>query len=97
MTRGKDGYEWVNPKNEQMYDQGGLKLWHQLVIQLAVEPKDDPMLPWFTQFLAKYWFDQEAKLRGFARSSGAAAQAKFLDVVVFAKESSIAMEHSPFL
>jgi hypothetical protein len=97
MTRGKDGYEWVNPKNEQMYNLGGQNLWHQLVIQLPVETKDDPTLPWFTPFLAKYWFDQEARLRGFARSSAAGAHAKFLDVVVFAKESSIAMEHSPFL
>jgi hypothetical protein len=68
-----------------------------LVIQTPVEVKDDPNLSWFTEFLSRYWFDEEARLKHFARSSVRSTQARFLDVVVYAKTSSIEMEHAPFL
>jgi hypothetical protein len=70
-----------------------------LVIQLPVEVKDEDetTLPWITEFLARYWFDQEARLKRFARSSVYAAQAKFVDVAVFAKTASAQMEHPPCL
>lgn len=80
-----------------MYNFGGSRLWHQLVINVPVEIDDDATLPWFAKFLAKYWFDQEARLKKFARSSTTGAIARFLDVVVFAKQASIAMEHTPFI
>jgi hypothetical protein len=97
LFRSKDGYDWINPKDEPIYNFGGPKLWHQLIIQLPVEVKDDTTLPWFSEFLAKYWFDQEARLKKFVRSSVSGAQARFLDLVVFAKESSMAVEHPSFL
>jgi hypothetical protein len=68
-----------------------------LVIQLPVEVKDDTTLPWFSEFLLKYWFEQEARLKRLARSSVFGSDAKFLDVVVFAKTASVEMEHPPFL
>lgn len=97
ITRGKDGYDWINPKDDPTYNNGGPKLWHQLVLQLPVETKDDTTLPWLTTFLAKYWFDPEARLKRFARASTVRSKARFLDLVIFAKTSSIEMEHPSFI
>lgn len=67
IIRGKDGYDWVNPRNDPTYH--GHRLWHQLVLHLPVEAKDDTTLPWITPFLAKYWFDEEARLKRIDRKS----------------------------
>jgi hypothetical protein len=68
-----------------------------LVIQLPVEVKDDTTLPWMTSFLERYWFDQEARLKRFARTSIHGTNARFVDMVVFAKTASVEMEYPPFL
>jgi hypothetical protein len=96
MFRGKDGYSWFNPNEDPTYKVGGAHLMHQLVIQLPVNFKDDPTLPWFTEFLTKYWFDKEARLARVARSTIARGQANFLDLVIFTKEISVVTEHPGF-
>src|SRR4051812_33186735 len=38
----KDGYQWTNPGDDQVYKAGGSEYWHQLIIQIPVRAKQDP-------------------------------------------------------
>lgn len=90
MIRAKDGYDWLNPSDNPIYKIGGSRIMHQLVIQLAVQSKDDPTMPWITEFFAKYWIRPEATMKSIARSRSGSA--KFLNLVVFTKELTLEEE-----
>lgn len=50
----KDGYDWINPKNDSVYFPGGAQLYHVLLLRFAV-PTGQEAPDWQTQFLKKYW------------------------------------------
>jgi len=89
----------MNPKENPVYKPGGRNIWYRLVIQLTVQPKakDDPENDWMESFLRNYWFDKEATLKGFARSSVLQGPAVPLDVVIFASRATSAKEFPGFL
>ena len=97
LYRARDGYEWMNPTDDPIYKLGGVQKWHQLVIQYAVQPKDDPNYGWMKTFLRRYFFDEEGRIGRIARTSTSGAGANFADVIFFAKEASAEREFPPFL
>jgi len=79
---------------------GGIYYLYSLVIQIIApagkaKEKDDDFL-WKREFLRKYWFDEEATLKGFSRSSRASQQPKFFDNVIFTKLAALDGEVPPF-
>lgn len=91
---GRDGYSWANQGNDPAYHQGGAGRWHQLLLTLPIQNKDDPNFPWVKQFLSKFYFVEEARLRCVARSSIDQGPAKWLDLVIFQVEASHGAEFS---
>jgi hypothetical protein len=88
----------MNPSDDPVYINGGVLRWHQLVIQYAVQPKDDPNYEWMKSFLRRYYFDEEGRVHNIARSSPSTSfGAKFADIIFFAKEASTAEEFAAFL
>ena len=86
LQRAKDGYDWMDPKNDPIYVCGGIQKLHQLVIQYAIEQKNDPNYVWMKRFLRRYFFDEEGRIHRIARSQASGPGAKFADVVFFCKE-----------
>jgi L-amino acid N-acyltransferase YncA len=86
----KSASSWVNPDNDEVYEAGGGGNWHQLLVQLPVQHKDDPTYPWFKRFmLSKFFFREEARLSAVGRSSSHQGKAAvWLDLVFFQAEAA---------
>jgi hypothetical protein len=76
----------MNPNNDPVYQHGGVHKVHQLVIQYAIEQKNESNYQWMKNFLRRYFFDEEGRIHGLARSQASGPGAKFADVVFFCKE-----------
>lgn len=88
----------MNPTDDPVYNPGGVQRWHQILIQFAVQPKDDPNYERMKNFLHRYFFDEEGRLRRIARSSVEGPESpNFADIVFFAKEASASTEFSPIV
>jgi hypothetical protein len=88
----------MNPTDDPVYSPGGVQRWHQILIQFAVQPKDDPNYERMKNFLRRYFFDEECRLRRIARSSvEGPGSPNFTDIVFFAKEASSSTEFSPIV
>jgi spore coat polysaccharide biosynthesis predicted glycosyltransferase SpsG len=83
----KDGYDWVNPKNDKIYLPGGISYYHSLLLQIPVI-HGEKIPQWQNQFLTQYWFEEEAVLKCVGRtiSTMELGVAKFLDMVIYTKE-----------
>jgi L-amino acid N-acyltransferase YncA len=80
----KDGYSWLNPKDDPVYKSGGTQYWHQLIIQYPVKMENDPNQNWMTDFLSKYWFLEEIRLKRMGRTAiNTSSILEFLDVILF--------------
>jgi hypothetical protein len=80
----KDGYSWMNPKDDPVYKPGGTQYWHQLIIRFPIKTKDDPNEKWMTDFLSKYWFLEEIRLKRIARTAtDTSSPLEFLDVLLY--------------
>jgi hypothetical protein len=97
LCRARDEYDWMDAKHDPIYRVGGSQYWHQLIIQLAVMPENDPNYEFIKKFLRKYSFDEECRLQHVARSSAGPGGAHFADVVIFMKEASDSAEFEPLL
>lgn len=92
---GKEGYDWVVTEHESVqYNNigytGGGRRYHQLIIELPIEIKDDTFYPWFKEWLCrKFWFKQVALLDSVARTKAGRHDTRFLDIVIFQMEASI--------
>jgi hypothetical protein len=95
--RARDGYDWMNLTDDPVYKSGGAQKWHQLIIQYAVEQKDDPNYEWMKNFLRRYFFDEEGRICRVARSSTSGPGAKFADIIFFCKQASADTEFPGFL
>ena len=86
----KNASSWVNPDNNQVYEAGGGGHWHQLLVQLSIERKNDQMYPWFKEFmLNKFFFKEETRLPAVGRTSGHQGKAAvWLDLVFFQNEAA---------
>lgn len=87
----------MNPADDPVYKSGGVQKFHQLIIQYAVEQKNDLNYQWMKNFLRRYFFDEGGRLQRIARSSPAGAEAKFADVVFFQKEVAAGNEFGAFI
>jgi hypothetical protein len=86
----------LNPAEDPIYNPGGLHKCHQIMIQFAVRPNEDPNYQRFKAFLGRYFFEEEGRIRRIARSSLVGPNKPFFaDMVFFAKEASGDDEFSP--
>jgi L-amino acid N-acyltransferase YncA len=82
----RDGYDWINPKNDSVYfNMGGMggRRYHQVLMERTFELKEDPDFEWVKIWLKKFSFFDVGRLRSIARSSCGSGPARFLDVVQF--------------
>lgn len=85
-------YPFVNAKNDPVYqDQGGNgpRRFHQLLLERAVERKDDPDYAWIKVWLEKrFYFNESCRLTSVGRSAILGTANRFLDVVQFQYEAT---------
>jgi hypothetical protein len=83
--------------DDPVYGSLTVQKWHQLVIQYGVESKDDQNYDWMKNFLRRYFFFEEGRIGGIARSSASGPRAKFVDIIFFLKEASTDLEFPGFI
>ncbi|QSZ34890.1 hypothetical protein DSL72_007751 [Monilinia vaccinii-corymbosi] len=94
---GHDGYDWLNFNNDPAYEHGCGARCHQMLIEVPVLAKNDPNYEWMKNFLRKFWFMEEFRLRCVGRTSIAQRAGEWLDVVHFQKELEHEAEFTPFI
>ena len=88
----------MDPANDPIYLPGGVQRWHQIIIQFAVQPKNDPNYERMRDFLRRYFFDEEGRISRIGRSSvNGPSSPSFADIIFFVKEASALTEFSPIV
>lgn len=82
----------MNPTDDPVYKAGGVGKWHQLLIQYAVLPKDDPNYEMMTDYLRRFYFFEEGRIGSIAISCPSSNRSQFADLVVYLKQASDAAE-----
>jgi len=89
---GRDGYAWINPKNDQVYgNSSGIangRRFHQMLVELPIDTKENFDYPWIKAWLQKFYFAEVARLPAVARSSIHGSPARWLDVAIFQLEGT---------
>ncbi|ESZ93004.1 hypothetical protein SBOR_6625 [Sclerotinia borealis F-4128] len=94
---GHEGYDWLNHNNDPAYDHGGGSRCHQMMIELPVLRKNDPNYKWKTDFLRKFWFIEEFRLKSVGRTSITQRAGEWLDIVHYQFETEHEAEFTPFV
>ncbi|KAI9646073.1 hypothetical protein NHQ30_005512 [Ciborinia camelliae] len=94
---GHDGYDWLNPDNDPAYGLGCGARCHQMLIEVPVLTKNDPNYEWMKNFLRKFWFMEEFRLKSVGRTNVAKREGEWLDVVHFQKQLEHEAEFTPFV
>ncbi|KAM3070314.1 hypothetical protein ACMFMG_010146 [Clarireedia jacksonii] len=92
----RGGYDWLNPDLNPIYETDGARRCHQIVIELPVLGKNDPNYPWIKEFLQKFWFMEESRLKGVGRTSTKESPGEWLDIVYFQVDAAHANEFNPW-
>lgn len=87
---------WINPRNDPVYNSEGSGMWHQMLINIAVEksadPKKEPEVPyWLRTFLydkCAFYFKQHFLMKSIARTSPDKGPCHFVDIAVWQCESA---------
>lgn len=88
----RNGCSWINATDNRVNESSGGGLFHQVLFQVPVEPKDDPTIDWLSKFLFKFYFKENdpkdrKRLKAVCRSPTTGNGAHFLDLAIFQYET----------
>ncbi|PQE03003.1 acyl- n-acyltransferase protein [Rutstroemia sp. NJR-2017a BVV2] len=92
----KDGYDWLNPDLDPVYETDGTRRCHQIVIELPVLKNNDPNYLWIKEFLKGFWIMEESRLKCVGRTSTKERRGEWLDIVYFQTDAAHADEFNPY-
>ncbi|PQE13182.1 acyl- n-acyltransferase protein [Rutstroemia sp. NJR-2017a BBW] len=92
----RDGYDWLNPGLDPVYETDGARRCHQIIIELPVLKNNDPNYPWIKEFLKGFWIMEESRLKCVGRTSTKERRGEWLDIVYFQADAAHAAEFNPY-
>lgn len=88
---------WSNPGRCKINETGGSGRWHQMIFQLPVLQNNDPNFETAKNFLyKKFLFRESCRLRSAARTGTHQGHARWMDLVYFQAEASMAENFDPY-